>query len=170
MKQVTAKAAPPIILAWSCTYCSTSCMQSPCCTRSTTVRFPSTHTCSTCYPVCNISSVHLARQAAGGRHQLVLVTGVEHLVVLPHLPGLAHLHSTVVICYNIATAEYQVCVEAAALEAGLGEVPGPRHPALPAAGLVVPDVGQHLSLDGVPHLLHSQNNHVIFCSTCSRNM
>ena len=90
------------------------------------------------------------------------MTGVEHLVVLPHLPGLAHLHSIVVRRCNIATAEYQVCVEAAALEAGLGEVPGPRHPALPAAGLVVPDVGQHLSLDGVPHLLtQSEQSHYL---------
>ena len=75
--------------------------------------------------------------AAAGGHRGVFWAGVEQLVVSPDLPGLRHL----------------LCHEAAAAQLGLGEVPGAGHRVVLVTGVVVPDVEDHLGLDGVDHLV-----------------
>ena len=82
----------------------------------------------------------LARHAAGPRHhhaRSLRAGRVQVLVEPPHLPGLLHLLGH----------------EAAAAQLGLGEVPGPGDGGLRVLGVVVPDVGDHLGLDGVDDLL-----------------
>ena len=84
-----------------------------------------------------LGTPHLVSDAAGaGHHQVVLAPRVEDPVEPPHLPGLRDL----------------LCHEAAALQPLLGQVPGPGHGGLGGAGVITPDVGDHLGLDGVHHL------------------
>ena len=75
--------------------------------------------------------------AAGPGHRRVLRAGVEQLVVSPDLPGLGHL----------------LRHEAAAAQLGLGQVPGLGHRVVLVTGVIVPDVQDHLGLDGVDHLV-----------------
>ena len=75
--------------------------------------------------------------AAARGHRGVLRAGVEQLVVSPDLPGGGHL----------------LRHEAAAAQLWLGQVPGPGHRIVLVTGVVVPDVEDHLSLDGVDHLV-----------------
>ena len=77
------------------------------------------------------------RDAAGGGHHLVVRGGVEVFVVSPHEPGLRH----------------QLCLETAAAQGGLGEVPSPGHTVVRVPGVIHPDVSDHLGQDGVDHLL-----------------
>lgn len=73
----------------------------------------------------------------GPWHCSVLWAGVEQFVISPDLPGLGHLLGH----------------EAAATQLGLGQIPGLGHRVVLVTGVIVPDVQDHLGLDGVDHLV-----------------
>ena len=91
----------------------------------------------TCVRSQQSSGAHLVSDAAGaGHHQAVHAPRVEDPVESPHLPGLSDL----------------LRHESAALQPLLGQIPGPGHRGLGGGGVVAPDVGDHLGLDGGHHL------------------